>query len=103
GIFFAHISFEAEMAAVAVSVKLINHRKTRVVAVVVHAADVHEVIKSELLLRGRANVGDLLRVGQYQRGFTAESGGVGQAIAEPGFQFLSKFQSRHEKNLKFQM
>src|SRR5437763_3900774 len=102
GLLLAHIRFETEMTAMAVAIKLINHGKTRVVAVIVHAADVHEVIEAEFLFREPADPGDLLRIEQFQRDFAAELLRFGQQIAELGSQFLGEFKSSHGKNFKFE-
>ena len=52
--------------------QMINHRPARVVAVIVHAADVHEVIEIQIALRVAADLGDLLRVGNLEGDFAAK-------------------------------
>jgi hypothetical protein len=50
------------MLAVPEPVKLINDGESRVVSVVIHAADVEEKVEAELLLCVRAHICDSLRV-----------------------------------------
>ena len=78
-----------------VAVKFVNHGEARVVAVIVHAADVHEKIKPEFLFRGSAHVGDLLGVENIQGNFAPELAGFSQQTAKPGLQFLNEFQNGH--------
>ena len=43
-----------------------NHRPARVLAVVIHAADVDQVIEAEILLGDSTDLGDLLRIGSVR-------------------------------------
>src|SRR6185503_17328535 len=73
----------------------VNHRETRVVAIIVHAADVDEIIEPGFLFRESAHMGDLPGVENLQSDFAAKLGGFSQQTAEAGLEFLNEFQSGH--------
>ena len=59
-------SLEPQMAAVPEAVELVNHRPARVVAVIIDAGDVHEVVEAQLAFGEGANLRDL-RSGSAKR------------------------------------
>ena len=78
-----------------VAVKFVNHGEARVVAIIVHTADVHEIIEPEFLFREGAHVADLHGVENIQGDFAPELGGFSQQTAKLCLQFLNEFQRGH--------
>ena len=76
----------------AVAVKLVYHRPAGVVAVVVHAAQVHQVVEAQFLSGEGTDGVDLPGLEHSQRDFAAEFGGFRQQIVKLCLQFLSEFQ-----------
>ena len=70
------------MTTVAVPVQLVNHHPARVIAVIIDAAQIHEVIKSKLLLRPGADFGDPFGVSDLHRDFAAKFGRLRDQVCE---------------------
>jgi hypothetical protein len=66
---------------------MINDRPARVVAVIVEAADVHEVIEAKLPLREFAHGGDLFRVGELHLISPRNSAGSEMSLPNSAFNF----------------
>ena len=60
------------MTAVAVAIKMINQRPTRVLAVIVNARDVHEIIEPKLPFRERTDFADPFGIRHPDRNFAAK-------------------------------
>ena len=84
----AYVGLEAKRAQVAITIKVIHEREARVVAVVIHARDVHEVVKPQLPLGHGANLRHPLGVGDLQRDFAPELDRLGNQAGEFGFELL---------------
>ena len=95
GFFLAHVGLEAQFTAGREAAQFINHRPARVVAVIVEAAHVHEIIEAKLLLAEFAHGDDLFRVGNFDRDFATKLRRFGDQIAELFLQFLRLFQKIH--------
>src|SRR5579871_1091651 len=85
------------MGAMAVTVKLVNDGETRVVAVVVHAGDIDEIIEAEVFFGDRADFGDTAGISDSQRDLATELDGLGDEIAEPGLELIGEFEGVHSR------
>ena len=63
---------------------MINERPARVFAIVVEAADVHEVIEAQFLFGEFANLRDSFRVGGLEGDFAAKLRRFGEHVPESG-------------------
>ena len=77
GFFLADLGFEAQFRATDQAAQMINDRPARVFAVIVQAADIHEVIEPQFLFGESAHFGDVFRVGEFDRDFTMKLGRFG--------------------------
>ena len=85
GFFLADIGFEPQFVAVRQAAQMINHRPARVVAVIVHAADIHQVVKTQLIFGEFADLGDAPGVAEVEGDFAAKFRRLGDDRAEFGF------------------
>jgi hypothetical protein len=86
--FFGNLGIEAQIAEVAIAVKMINEGKSRVVTVVVDAGNIDEVIEAKFRFSEGANIGQPLGVGELECQLASELGGSGKQVAEPGLKLL---------------
>src|SRR5262249_42403530 len=96
-LFLADVRLESQMTMMAVAVEMVNDREARILAVVVDAGDVDEVVAAERLFGEGAHLDDPPGVRELQRDLAAELHGFGDEIVEPGFELLGKFESGHGK------
>ena len=66
-LFLAYLGLEPKPAKMTVAVKMIDDREARIVAVIVHAGDIHQVVKAQLRFGKGANLRHPLGVGHPQR------------------------------------
>src|ERR1051326_9199 len=78
----AHVCFQTQITKMAISIEVVNDRESRVLAVVIDAGDVHQVIKSQVSLCEGANLRDLLRIAESERDFPAKLGRFRDIVAE---------------------
>lgn len=76
-------------------VEVIHDRPTRVVAIVVNARNVHEIIEPQFLLRERADFHDAFGLGEAQGDFAAKLRRLGNQISEPGFELFGEVEGVH--------
>ncbi len=80
--------------------QMINHRPARVFAIIVHAADVHEIIEVQFRFCEVADFDDLPGVADFERDFATKFRRFGDQITELGFDFLGGFEGGHGSSNK---
>jgi len=74
---------------------MINYRPARVFAVVVEAADVHEIIEAQRFLGEFANFRDSFRVGELDGDFAAKLRRFGERFPESSFELIGEVERVH--------
>ena len=81
--------------------KLIDDGPARIVAVVVHAAQIHQKVKAQGRLGMLANLGDALGVSHGHGDFAPELEGLGDQVAKLLTKLAGEFKGgRHGKDVK---
>src|SRR5882672_9867332 len=95
--FFTHVGFEPQMAGLIVSGVMINHREPWIVAVIIEAADIHQVIAVELFLAEPAHLDDAFGIAQPHCKLPAKFLRLGNQLSEARFEFVGKFERGHNR------